>query len=142
MLVSRVDLRNDLQELHRLNLFLTGLTEQMAIDEKMLFQLNLICDELITNTILYGYEPGEEGRHLIELQVSSSPDCLEVWVKDGGIPFNPLERGEPDLDLNVEERPVGGLGIHFVRQVMDELYYERSEGKNVIRLIKRRKQSK
>jgi serine/threonine-protein kinase RsbW len=141
MIVSRVDLRNDLQELNRLNVFLTGLTEQMAIDEKMLFQLNLICDELITNTILYGYAPGEEGQHHIELQVSLFPDHLEVWVTDGGIPFNPLDKEEPDLALGVEERPVGGLGIHFVRQVMDELMYERIDDKNVLRLIKRRPQA-
>ncbi|WP_179232858.1 ATP-binding protein [Paenibacillus rigui] len=138
MLVSRVDLRNNLQELNRLNAFLTGLTDQMAIDEKMLFQLNLICDELITNTILYGYAPGEEGCHVIELQVSVYPDRLEIGVTDGGVPFNPLDKEAPELDLPLDERPVGGLGIHFVRQVMDELRYERIDDKNVLRLVKRR----
>lgn len=135
---TSIVLRNDLQELDRLSAFIQGLSEIFAVDEKSLFQINLVCDELVTNIILYGYPTDESGKHTIRLDVGESEDGWELCLTDRGIPFNPLSKSSPRTDLNVEERGIGGLGIHFVKQVMDELIYEHSNGENVLMMKKNR----
>lgn len=131
-------LSNDLQELGRLATFIQGLSETLSMDEKSLFQINLVCDELVTNIILYGYPSGENGMHTIRLDVGHASEGWELCLTDGGIPFNPLLKSSPRTDLSVEERSIGGLGIHFVRQVMDELRYERLNEENVLLMKKNR----
>lgn len=137
---ASIVLRNDLQELERLAAFIQGLSEIISIDEKSLFQINLVCDELVTNIILYGYPTDENGKHTIRLDVGESVDGWELCLTDRGIPFNPVLKSSPRTDLSVEERGIGGLGIHFVKQVMDELIYEHSNGENVLMMKKNRSQ--
>ncbi|WP_310499591.1 ATP-binding protein [Paenibacillus qinlingensis] len=129
---------NDLQELERLAAFIQGLAGTLGMDEKSLFQINLVCDELVTNIILYGYPSGSNGMHTIRLDVGPTPDGWELCLTDRGIPFNPLLKATPRTDLSIEERGIGGLGIHFVRQVMDELHYERLNEENVLLMRKNR----
>jgi serine/threonine-protein kinase RsbW len=135
---ASIVLSNDLQELERLEAFIQGLSGTFGIDEKSLFQVNLVCDELVTNIILYGYPTDENGKHTIRLDVGESADGWELCLTDRGIPFNPLLKVSPRTDLSVEERGIGGLGIHFVKQVMDELIYEHSNGENVLMMKKNR----
>jgi serine/threonine-protein kinase RsbW len=96
--------------------------------------ITLSCEELLTNTITYGYPEG--GDHHITIVVSVEPGQVEVRLEDDAIPFNPLEREEPDITLSVEERPVGGLGIFFVKRIMNEVIYDRTETGNRIILRK------
>lgn len=136
MNMESIELSNDLQELERLAAFIQGLSETLSMDEKSLFQINLVCDELVTNIILYGYPAEETGLHTIRLDVGLAADGWELCLTDRGIPFNPLLKSTPRTDLSVEERGIGGLGIHFVRQVMDELRYERLNEENVLLMKK------
>ncbi|MDD9266825.1 ATP-binding protein [Paenibacillus sp. GCM10023248] len=131
-------MRNDLQELERLGAFLRGLAQRMEIDEQTLFQINLVCDELVTNIILYGHPPEERGLHAIRLMIGSHSGGWELCLSDHGVPFNPLLQSSPRVDLDIEERGIGGLGIHFVRQVMDDIRYERVNKQNVLLMTKRR----
>ena len=93
MRVESIVLSNDLQELERLAGFIQGLSETLAIDAKSLFQINLVCDELVTNIILYGYPTGEKGMHTIRLDAGQTPEGWELRLTDRGIPFNPLVKG-------------------------------------------------
>nr|WP_275691078.1 ATP-binding protein [Paenibacillus aceris] len=127
-----------MKELERLGAFLKGLSQSMDMDEQTLFQLNLVCDELATNIILYGYPPDERGLHAIRIDIGASADGWELCMTDRGIPFNPLLRASPRVDLSVDERGIGGLGIHFVKQVMDDIRYERLNEENVLMMTKRR----
>ncbi|OCT11288.1 hypothetical protein A8709_06325 [Paenibacillus pectinilyticus] len=131
-------LSNDLQELERLAAFIRSLAVTFDIDEKSLFQLNLVCDELVTNIILYGYPSSENRMHEIRLDVGQNLTGWELRLTDRGIPFNPLLKAAPRTDLTIEDRGIGGLGIHFVRQVMDELIYERLNGENILMMTKNR----
>ena len=74
--------------------------------------------------------------HLIEIQVELLKKRLTIQITDDGIAFNPFEQEEPDTDQPLQERQVGGLGIHLVRKLMDEVHYERRADKNVVRLTK------
>jgi len=128
-----IQIKNNLSGLERLNLILAEFGERYHLPSKVLFNLNLALEEILTNIISYGYDDREE--HEIIVRLSLEQGELTVEVEDDGRPFNPLEALEPDLNKPLEERPVGGLGIHLVRKLMDELAYQRQEGRNLL-LIK------
>jgi len=122
--------KNNLSELEKLNLVLAEFGERYHLPSKVLFNLNLALEEILTNIISYGYDDREE--HEIIVRLSLEQGELTAEVEDDGLPFNPLEAPEPDLNKPLEERPVGGLGIHLVRKLMDELAYQRQEGRNLL----------
>jgi anti-sigma regulatory factor (Ser/Thr protein kinase) len=97
-------------------------------------QTQLVLDELVSNVIKYGYE--DDGRHRIHVTVTVAPTLLTVTVDDDGAPFNPLEAPDPDLDLPIDERPVGGLGLFLVRSMADRLEYRREHGRNIVTFAK------
>ena len=96
--------------------------------------LNVVLDELLTNAIAYGLAGREAGE--VTVDVALSPDRLTVTLTDDGKPFDPFGRAVPDTALSVEERPIGGLGIHLVRRLMDEVSYQRRADRNIVVLVK------
>ncbi|SFM02256.1 serine/threonine-protein kinase RsbW [Paenibacillus sp. 1_12] len=132
--LQQIELTNDLQELTRLGIWLTAWAEQQSVDSRTLFQLNLVCDELVTNTILYGCN--SESAHTIKISLWVDPEHIELTITDDGRAFDPLSLPSPDVQEALEERQIGGLGIHFVRTSMDEAIYERVGALNTIRMKK------
>ena len=128
-----IQLKNNLSELESLNKVVAEFAERHHLSSKVLFNLNLALEEILTNVISYAYDDKDE--HQITVRLFLEQGQLKVEVEDDGRPFNPLEAPEPDLSKSLEERPVGGLGIHLVRKLMDELEYRREEGRNLF-LIK------
>ena len=114
--------------------------EQFGADQgwspNLLFQMQLALEELACNVINHGF--GEAG-HEFEIAISSSPETVTIEVVDGARPYNPLtETPEPDVGASLDERKVGGLGVYLVREISDELYYRREDGKNRLTIVKRR----
>jgi serine/threonine-protein kinase RsbW len=132
--VAAIQLTNRLSELDRLHAFFDEIGHRSSWSDRLKRDITLSCEELLTNTITYGYPEG--GDHHITIVISAEPGQVEVRLEDDAIPFNPLEREEPDITLNVEERSVGGLGIFFVKQMMNEVIYDRTETGNRIILRK------
>jgi len=130
-----VELKNDLSEIERLSQIVTEFGELHHLPPKGLFAVNLALEEILTNVISYGYQ--DSGEHQIIIRIFLKEGELTVKVEDDGLPFNPLEVPEPDTGKPLEERPVGGLGIHLVRNLMDGLEYRRQEGKNVLVMKKK-----
>jgi anti-sigma regulatory factor (Ser/Thr protein kinase) len=95
--------------------------------------MHLVIDELLTNIISYAYLDDE--KHDIEIKVELAANRLKVSMVDDGIPFNPLGKETPDTELSLEERKIGGLGIHLVREMMDRVSYRRRIDKNVITVV-------
>ena len=91
---------------------------------------DLALDEVLANVITHGFEDSAEHEIIVRLDLES--DSVRVAVEDEGVAFNPLNSPEPDLTLPLELRPIGGLGIHLVRNIMDELDYQRREGRNCL----------
>lgn len=99
------------------------------------FLVSLAIEELVTNCIKYGYD--DALRHTIEIVLSVADGTLTIEVVDDGHAFNPLEAPPPDLTLAIEDRPIGGLGIHLLRELTDQLTYQRRDGTNRLTLTKR-----
>ena len=99
------------------------------------FFANLVVDELVTNCIKYAYSDARE--HVIEVELQIADGELTVTVVDDGQPFNPLTVPTPDTSLALEERPLGGLGLHLLRQLSDGMSYERRGNQNRVVLVKR-----
>ena len=97
--------------------------------------VNLALEELVTNTISYGFT--DAGEHVIRISLHLDGPDLHIRVEDDATAFNPLEREAPDLVTPLAERPIGGLGIHFVRTLMDDVRYERVGARNVLSMRKR-----
>jgi anti-sigma regulatory factor (Ser/Thr protein kinase) len=114
------------------------LAERFGADNQMseedIMSVNLVLDELVSNIIENAYEDAAE--HQIEVTLALDGDALTLRVEDDGREFDPLLKPPPDLDLPLEERPVGGLGIHIVRTVMDDVQYERRDGRNILTMHK------
>lgn len=127
-------LTNELPELERLSEAVEDFGEVNAMSPKDIFQINLALDEVITNIISYAYE--DSACHEINVTLELSGQKLMITVIDDGRLFNPLHIPPPDLTASLEEKEVGGLGIHFVRQVMNYVAYEREEGRNKLLLHK------
>ena len=113
--------------------FLEIQAKSCGIDPALLMQIKLARDEAVTNVIQYAY-PGMEGD--IGIDMGCDDGLLKIVITDNGIPFNPLETREPDITLPLEERPIGGLGIFLVKQLMTDVRYDRSEGKNRLTMTK------
>jgi anti-sigma regulatory factor (Ser/Thr protein kinase) len=96
--------------------------------------LNVVLDEAVSNAINHGYDAGVRGEIVVRLR--HRPGRVEAEVEDGGRPFDPLQAPPPDLTLPLEQRPIGGLGIHLIRNLMDEVSYARRDGRNVLKMAK------
>lgn len=129
-------LKNDLSELSRIAEEIESHGESRGWPPKWILNLNLSLDELITNIVSYGYQDADE--HEIHITLTERNGSLVVVVEDDGMAFDPFAATpEPDLEAGLEERPIGGLGVYFVKTLMDEVAYERAESSNRITLILR-----
>ena len=108
----------------------------MPADDSLRFKRQISIEEAVANVVRYAYEGG-----IGWLQVGTSLDkdtlVLTVELRDAGIPFNPLEREDPDITLPAEERDLGGLGIFLCKQMMDHIYYRYEDGNNILTMTKK-----
>lgn len=129
-------LHNDIQQIPQLAEFVETVAEAAQLDVGLTMNLNLALEEAVTNVIMYAYPKGSDG--LVDIEAIIRKDSLEFIVSDTGTPFDPTAAPEADITLDVEDRPIGGLGIFLVRNIMDEVKYARSEdGKNILSMTKK-----
>ena len=126
--------KNQLSEIARLGQVVKTFVALHALPSKLAFELNVALEEILTNVISYGY--ADSGEHDIVLRLSCTGEEVTTEVEDDGRPFNPLAAPPPDISKPLEERPVGGLGIHLVRKFMDSVEYRRQQGKNLLVMTK------
>lgn len=132
-MTSTLHIKNNPDQLALLYDFLDQQAGSCSIDTALLMQIKLALDEAVINVIQYAY-PGSEGDICIDMGYDNGQ--LKIVITDNGIQFNPLESHEPDITLSLEERPIGGLGIFLVKQLMTNVRYERSAGKNILTMTK------
>lgn len=125
-----------LGHLEELTGMVTGLLKEHGFPEKTIFEMDLAVDEACTNIIRYAYMPGEGE---VTLECTVTPTSATVCIIDSGHPFDPLAVEPPDLSGGVEDRPIGGLGVHLIRNLMDTVTYEYTGGKNILCMTRFRK---
>jgi len=124
---------NSLSENARVKEHFDTFAAHYGIPDKTRLKMHVVIDELLMNIISYAYL--DDGKHDIGFKVELSADRLKVSMVDDGIPFNPLGIETPDTELSIEEREIGGLGIHLIRKMMDRVSYRRRIDKNVITVV-------
>ncbi|MCF8229008.1 MAG: ATP-binding protein [Bacteroidales bacterium] len=134
-MMEKLVLKNRVDELQKLNVFIDELLEKWSMPPNMGVNVNLALEEVFSNIVFYAFDDDKE--HDIIFQFDQLKQGVNITVTDAGKAFDPLQTPPPDdLEKPAEERHIGGLGIHFVRSVMDEISYKRQDNKNVLRLTK------
>ncbi len=128
-------LDNYIQEMDKLEPFLNEFFERKNLDVSLLPQMDLALEEAIANVIMYAYPEGKNGPVEISLEVKEG--LLQTHIIDAGTPFNPLQQPEAKLSSSIEERPIGGLGIHLIKEIMDQVEYQYKDGKNMLTMTKK-----
>lgn len=128
-------LANDISEIGKLSEFVEEIGCELSLSPDVIFNLNLVLEEAVVNVINYAY-PKEEHQS-IYLSAHLHEGSIVLVVTDTGKEFDPTLAPEVDITLSADERPIGGLGIFLIRQIMNEVRYERIDGKNILTLEKK-----
>jgi serine/threonine-protein kinase RsbW len=127
-------LRNNITEIKRISGLVKNFSGSQGLTKKTLFEITLCIDEHVTNIISHGYRDNDE--HWIKITLSREEEKFIVRIEDDGLPYNPIETAAPDLEAPLEERKIGGLGIHLVKHRMDHIEYQRHGTSNVFVMTK------
>ena len=134
-MLGEFTLKNEVKYVKELNAFVKSVNDKLGIEPSMANGIKLAVEEAVVNVIDYAYPIGTNGD--ITVRALSDGHKLKFVIIDSGIVFDPTEVAEADTSLSAEERPVGGLGLLLVRELMDSINYERIDSKNTLTLIKR-----
>jgi len=108
---------------------------EIGIDVGAIQRFSIVLDELLNNTISYGFEDGEKAE--IQIRMVWTPPEFEITIEDEGKHFDPIGSGPPNTSADIDERDIGGLGIHIIKNIMDEFHYRRLGVRNIISVRKR-----
>ena len=128
---ERVILKNDISQIGKLTETVLKFGRDNRLSDDFINDIRLVLEELVTNIISYAFEDKKE--HLITLKMAIKPDDIFVAeLRDDGKCFDPTKYCNPDVEKPFDERDIGGMGIHLVHQLMDELEYRRERGENIV----------
>lgn len=131
-----LDLESSLDSLAQIEQAVESFGTENGWPPDLVFHVHLVLDELASNIINHGY--GESG-HAFQITIQSRPESLTIEVVDEARPFDPFQDApHPTVEASVEARPIGGLGVHLVKHLMDEMKYKHENGKNCLTLVKQR----
>lgn len=128
-----ITLPNDIATISQLSEFVETVCEEKGLDMALTMNLNLALEEAVVNVMNYAY-PGSHGDVKVDIKIDDQK--VVSILTDSGIPFDPTQKGDVDTTLPAEERPIGGLGIHLVKQIMDKVSYQYVGNQNILTLEK------
>ncbi|MBI9039430.1 MAG: ATP-binding protein [Bacteroidales bacterium] len=132
---NKLIIKNNVSELEKVSVFVEKIVKEFKIPDKLIFNINLVLEEIISNIIFYAFD--DESDHEILIEAKLIEDDLHILIKDDGKAFNLLDAPAPtDLNAGIDDRSIGGLGIHFAKTLMDNIDYKRENDNNKIYLRK------
>ena len=134
ILSESLTLNCDIARVPELNDFIMSVTERLGMDPSLTGQVQMAVEEAVVNVMNYAYPEKRNG--FVTIKALSDGHELRLVIIDSGIAFDPTKKEKADVTLSVEERPIGGLGIFLVRELMDSVNYERVDGRNILMMIK------
>ena len=129
-----IDVQGDPQGLSDISCALSAVLERRGIEKAIIDDVMLITEEVLANAIDHGFVGLAPGEGRLGVSISAEDGCLRLEFRDNGIAFNPLDQAEPDLDADILDRPIGGLGVHLIRELSQNVYYRRDGQCNVLGL--------
>ena len=131
-----ITLHNDLSQVQVAKDALNSFAQRCQLPSKVLHDVTLALEEVLVNAVTHGCLA--DRRHHIQVELAYANHSVSIRVMDDGKPYNPLEAPEPDLNLPLAERPIGGLGVFLVRKLlMDDVDYQYQDGRNILEMSKR-----
>lgn len=130
----RLEVSGQIECLAELNAGLQTEWSRLELPEEQLFPFELSLEEIFTNVVKYGQDAAEPARVIVTL--TRDGDSVVMEISDSGFAFDPLLAATPDTSLDIDDRAIGGLGIHLVREMMTRVDYERRDGYNVLTMRK------
>ena len=131
---KELKLKNQVGELERANRFIEEIGNELGLSMELRMDLNLVMEEMVSNVIFYAYPKDVEGE--IELEAEYDGNELCFVLSDSGKEFDPTQKEDANPDINPTEREIGGMGIYIVKNIMNEVSYQRLEGKNLLTMKK------
>ena len=131
---KEICIKNKVSELEKVAQFIEEIGEELGLSMELQMNLNLVMEEMVTNVIFYAYPQDEEAD--IELLAKSDGKELTFVLSDQGKEFDPTAKEDADPDVNPMDRDIGGMGIYIVKNIMNEVTYQRLEGKNLLTMKK------
>lgn len=131
---KEIQIKNRVDELARVNQFVEEIGEELGLDMELQMNLNLVMEEMVSNVIFYAYPQEKEAT--IELLAESDGKELTFVLSDRGKEFDPTLKEDADPNVNPMDRDIGGMGIYIVKNIMNEVTYQRLEGKNLLTMKK------
>ena len=135
ILRESLTINNSVSEITKLNAFVQSATTAVHMESNLSNKIKLAVEEAVTNCVEYAYPPGTIGT--VTLIIEADDAKIRFIIMDIGADFDPTSVRKADTTLTVDERPIGGLGVFLVRNLMDSINYERIDGKNVLRMEKK-----
>ena len=123
---------NTLTSLPPLTTAVNRFLDQHSIPQEAIFRVNLAIEEIVTNIIKYGYD--DTDAHTIMVNLALFPDTIRLQLQDNGHPFDPLQTPAPDIHVPLDQRKIGGLGLHLVRETVSRIAYRRENGTNILEM--------
>jgi anti-sigma regulatory factor (Ser/Thr protein kinase) len=135
-----LQIANELEQLRRMSEWLSVAAESLELSDTLAWNLDLCANEAVANIILYGYEDQRQGQIALRLELKAN-EAVCLSIEDDGKAFNPFTVLPPAPYDTIENAPIGGLGVHLIRSLMDDCHYRRSDDKNIITLCSRLNQA-
>jgi serine/threonine-protein kinase RsbW len=131
---KELKLKNQVGELERVNQFIADIGEELGLGKELQMNLNLVLEEMVSNVIFYAYPRNASAE--IELLAESDGHELTFVLSDAGKEFDPTQKEDANPDVNPADRDIGGMGIYIVKNIMNQVSYQRLEGKNLLTMKK------
>lgn len=126
----------DIVNIQPMTSFLEEYLKENGCPDSDILRIDIAVDEILSNICQYAYPNGEKGYMTMKLELIDEGEGVRMFFLDGGIPYDPLKKRDPDVSLSIENRPIGGLGIYIVKKTMDNVFYEYAEGRNCLTVEK------
>ncbi|MBR5745106.1 MAG: ATP-binding protein, partial [Muribaculaceae bacterium] len=132
-----VEMTSDINQITRLEGLCNSLRDKFSIEQQLATRLNVALEEAVSNVILYGFNNNDNPKNRLSVSARKSSGKIIIKIVDNARAFDPTAKDDPDTTLDADERPIGGLGIYLIRQIMDTVNYERIDNQNILTITKK-----
>ena len=133
--MSEITIEAKIENLNEVLGFVDGQLEELECPMKAQMQIDVAVEEIFVNIASYAYAPGV-GNAVVRFESSQDPASVTITFIDSGIPYDPVQKDDPDVTLSAEERGIGGLGIYMAKKAMDDMKYVYRDGQNILSISK------